>query len=170
MKILWLDIETTGLDPKDSQILSIGAIYGQREFQCFIKHEQLNGSLDSILMNHQTLLRCREEGNKYWIEQLYNFINATDAEFIGGHGVAFDVDHLSKRVGCLMGRTWIVGNKRFKHHYIDTAILGYAVYREVLSLKELCQRLDIKYGEHDSLGDARSAKQCEEALCKILHT
>lgn len=170
MKILWLDIETTGLVPQESQILSIGAIYGEREFQCFMKYEQLHGSLDAVLMNHQTLLRCKEEGTNIGIERLFSFINETDAEFIGGHGVAFDVDHLSRKLGCLRGRGWIVGNKKFNHHYIDTAILGYAVYREVLSLRELCKRLGVQYGEHDSLGDARSAKQCAEALCKILHT
>lgn len=162
MNIVWLDIETTGLN--HGQILSIGAVCGEREFHAYNKVEIVSGEIDAILMNAETLRHCKDGIDA--CRAFYDWVNnLPEGDYtLGGKNVAFDVDWLSNRIGKRVGRSWTVGKIRFGARVLElSSVCGY-VFDKMLSLRELCSELGVEYGEHNALADAKCAKACYERM------
>jgi oligoribonuclease len=91
MKFVSIDIETTGLDPENCQILQIGAVIEDTRkiedveslprFQCIIEHGQISGSPFALNMNRGLLEKIGElerakRDDRSEIRKKYNIIPA----------------------------------------------------------------------------------------------
>lgn len=77
-----IDIETTGLDPVNNQILEIGAILYKAgvgeidRFHCFVVHDTYVGSAYALHMNREILYKI---ANKQMFEDQYDFLTPRNA-------------------------------------------------------------------------------------------
>ncbi|MDD5359468.1 MAG: exonuclease domain-containing protein [Sulfurovaceae bacterium] len=142
MKYVSIDIETTGLDPLDNQILEIGMVIEDTNnilpieklprFHCYIKHNEIIGNAYAINMNRDIIQKIVEnDTEKYqilkeeqvatyvygWLSQYFppknNYIKITPA---GKNFNAFDKLFLEQ----LPELKSLV---RFAHRAIDPAVL-----------------------------------------------
>jgi len=154
-----LDTETTGLNPKKDEILSIGAvkvknnrIITSQSFEIFVKPTQ-SISHESIKIHHITPSDL-ESGVDIGValEQLLLFVGNLP---IVGYYISFDIriinTHLKKYLGITLPNSSIelssMYYKRYKkhsaHEFVD------------LKFDTIMQRLDLPtLGKHDALNDA----------------
>jgi oligoribonuclease len=72
MKIICVDIETTGLDPEKHQIIEFAALIGDiatgeelAQFQCLVDHEQYSGDPFALAMNAEILREIAEKNRTF---------------------------------------------------------------------------------------------------------
>ena len=92
MRYLSIDIETTGLDPVNDQILSIGAIIEDTEnplpfdeipkFHAAIKRERIEGGLYAINMNRELLGTINDYMNARSLEEKDDIVHMTGMQFL----------------------------------------------------------------------------------------
>ena len=153
------DCETTGLDTKKDEILSIGAVKIVNEkitlsnsFECFVKPTQEIGT-KSITIHHIRPCDIYDSMEaKVAIEEFLHFIgNRT----LIGYYIKFDIAMINKYAKVLIGTT--IPNKS-----IELSTLYYKRYQkksshEFVDLKfdTIMEKLDLpKLGQHDALNDA----------------
>jgi DNA polymerase III epsilon subunit-like protein len=120
MKIVSIDVETTGLDPERNQILSIGAIIEDTtkklsfeeipKFNAIILHHELTGSPRAITMNKELISLMGEylEGDKgvrkkHDEHSGFQFLRPEDVaqeffDFLWENGLGYDFGGLGSRI------------------------------------------------------------------------
>ena len=178
MKYFSIDIETTGVDSDNHQILEIGAIFEDTEkqlsfeeipkFHCFVKHNEIRGVAFALNMNAR-ILEILAHPSKHKDE---NIIRNEDASFELGVWVR---NCLQTREGEIpeiicAGKNFASFDKQFlenlphwKHYIkiksrsIDPAIL-YTDFKndtDVANTKDCMERAELKYeNEHYAIYDA----------------
>lgn len=155
------DTETTGLDVKKDQIISIGAVsvLGNQielaqHFECLIQ-QKVTGDKDSIVV-HGLLSQDVKKG---MVEELavQEFVKYIDNAILVGHHIGFDVAMLNKSIYQLVP-------DKLKNKVLDTARLAirfehfsrsYQTIPARYSLDQLCERYQIRMSDrHTAAGDA----------------
>ena len=174
MNIIFIDLETSGLDPTQHEILEVGLAYkGQdhlwREESYKIKMEhpekadskalEINGYSEYKWKHAQTL----QDFLPSFLDRLGNF------HVIGGQCVNFDVNFIigqAKKLG--LGD---LAQKKVSRRLVDTTCLAYEhcvpYGLKSLSLKNICDWLDIPQTEaHTALGDIKATVAIYDKLCR----
>jgi DNA polymerase-3 subunit epsilon len=164
-RVVVLDCETTGLNPKEDRILSIGAIglwdktiWIEDQFSSFLKQDfkkEASIAIHGITINPSMQLKDEDKAIK---ELLLYLGNAK----IVGHHIAFDI----KMINLALERMQL---PKLKNRIEDTAHL-YTKYKGVeyhppMTLDELCQSFQIILKDrHTALGDAFLTAQVYQRL------
>lgn len=165
--ISFLDIETTGLDQDQHEILEIAVIHPDQLWHTYIKpldldHAQpealaINGYKDhpELWANAPTLTEITDQ----LIENLLNTV-------IVGINTQFDMNFIQKA----LQRSGVV-EPRIAYHWIDVATLAYEHLvpcgLQSLSLKNICNFVGVSNeGEHTATADAYRVKAIYEKICR----
>lgn len=155
--LLWVDIETTGLDYQNDSILQIACILTDfklntkhifQEFTlnsdttkmndwCFKQHRK-SGLVDRVAQSTMTL----QEAEKSIIHQINTHLSVRDTLYIAGNSVHFDKKFIDIHMPMLASR--------LSHRVVDVTSIG-------LSCKhlnrEVYMRSPFKFHEHTAMGD-----------------
>ncbi|NIJ46497.1 DNA polymerase-3 subunit epsilon [Wenyingzhuangia heitensis] len=158
-KFVVFDCETSGLDPKNDRILSMGAvtIYNNTinvkdTFEKYLEQEIFKRESVAIhgLLKKGNYTKCKEE------EAIKKFLKYIEGAIIVGHHINFDIN-------CVNYALKRIGLPKLKNKTLDTNVLFkktkhqvYAdVYNKVFSLDEVCDELKVKKKDrHTAYGDA----------------
>ncbi|GAA0763232.1 3'-5' exonuclease [Psychroflexus lacisalsi] len=164
-RVIVLDCETTGLNPVEDKILSIGAvalhdnvIHVENHFSVFL-HQKLNKpesiAVHGIVKNKMQPLTSESDA----IKQLLKFLGNSK---ILGHHIQFDIQMINTALATM-------GLPKLKNQVADTNDL-YSKFKGVdqsmhKSLDELCDEFKIpKKDRHTALGDAFLTAQVYQRL------
>lgn len=178
MKLMYLDIETTGLDPDQDQILEIGCVLDDLSnpkrplnllptFHAYLKHERYSGNAIALAMNAEILKKCNQEGDNpkyiaksmlYWLEKHEVFNNIESLTVAGKNVGAFDYQFLVRLPGFSRdGGRIKINNTRvvFGQRVFDPAPYFYQPGDANLPNLDTClKRANIpKKTDHTALGD-----------------
>lgn len=187
-KILWLDLETTGVDPINNRIVEIGAIYQDlkndiiKEFQRYIKYDNYPDNYDEVIEVHGLTREFLAENGKSERAVYYDFMifldglmdryNRNDKCILAGYNVTFDDD---------FAREMFI---RFKNEYYGSYISFLKI--DVVNLIAQCNlagiipnlpnykldtiidHLQIKSESHKAIEDIRVTKLVYEMLSEKL--
>ena len=158
-ELVVLDTETTGLNPKKDEILSIGAvkiregkICVNEALECFIKPSQTI-SHESIKIHH--IRECDLMQAVAPEEAIYKLLDFIGNRPIVGYYIAFDHKILSRYTKSIIGAT-------LPHPLVELSSMYYRRYRKSssyefvdLSFDTIMQKLKLPVlGKHDALNDA----------------
>ena len=185
MKILWLDCEATGLDPKIHDIVSLACLVeidGEIKDTLELKIQPINWdtiSPEALKINGFTLeqLKTFDEpkiAHKKLIDFLSKYVNRYDRNDkfqMAGYNVGFDVGMLGeqfKKVGDKYYGAWL------DYHKIDIAsLVQLLTLKNVLHLSSyklinVVKDFDIKLDAHNALSDIKATRElCYKLLDKI---
>lgn len=184
MKILYFDTETSGLNPDQNDILSIGGII---EIDGVVKEEFY---FEVQPFNYETLVPQALEVNGFTVDKIKTFespqavhkklvtlfskyvnkYNKADKFTCVGHNVAFDMGFLNaffrknndKYLGSFLD-----------YHTLDTMILlNFLKYNKRLVLDNVklvtaCKHFGIELDAHNALNDIRATRDLFQKLCKF---
>jgi len=105
-----VDIETTGLDPIENAILSVGAIYFENPKNYFYGECRINKedkvSEQALIINgftREDITDTKKQTEKELVERFYKWVDSQQIRMFGGHNVgSFDLNFLktkSKKYG-----------------------------------------------------------------------
>jgi len=147
-----IDLETTGLNPRQDEIMEIGAVKTRKgevieEFHTFVKPEQLKEkSLKITGITVEMLENAPQIGEV--VEKLYNFLEGC---VLVAHNADFDVTFLQN--------TFSKFGLNFNPPYIDTLRLANALLRNKIKSFSLDRLVDYfglgTFQHHRALDDAR---------------
>lgn len=174
LKFLSLDIETTGLDHNNCQILSIGAVMnnGTDTYYKQVVHDTYHGEIYALNLNKQLLTDIFEnkDNNNIHIDNLvddfkawlYQHYSEDEKITVAGKNYSgFDKRFLEKLEG------WNTIN--FSYKVIDPSILyvDWNTDSELPSLDECLKRANInKTVSHNALDDAMDVVNLIKIKCK----
>jgi DNA polymerase III subunit epsilon len=168
----FVDIETTGLNLFQHEIIEIGCVLATpeleviEEFELKIKPEQIeNADPVALKVNHYDekdwkCARSLEEGMKVFSKKVKDCIMV-------GHNISFDagfIEYAFNKIGKL---------NTMHYHKLDTISIAWAKFHndknfEHFSLREMCTRFNIKNERaHTALSDARATYELYKKLMKI---
>jgi DNA polymerase-3 subunit epsilon len=170
--MFFLDLETTGLDPLDDEILQIGVVSldGAKEWNMIVKPDD-----EAKALKKAEILRMSDSGPKKWatgrtqafaMNWLAEMVLSEEC-MLAGHNVAkFDwpfIQTTCSRLG--------LPAPKIHYHLVCTASLAWPLVvhgeLESLSLANLCDLLGISNeGAHTALVDAKRARECYFALMR----
>jgi len=168
----FIDIETTGLNLEKNEIIEIGCVITTseleiiEEFELKIKPEYIeNADPVALKVNHYNKKDWEssfslKDAMKIFSEKVKNCIMV-------GHNVAFDAGFLEYS----FNKTEIINTMHY--HKLDTISIAWAkLHREPdlehFSLRELCERFDIKNERaHSALPDARATYELYKKLMTL---
>lgn len=177
LRFVVLDTETTGLDTKKDNLISIGAIV--IENQSIIINKSIESILyrDENIVNEAILIHGLRPSDlatgkqvKAALEEFYNFLNNS---IVVAHHTGFDIAMLSKAV-----RMFYPSFKMYNYD-LDTAKLAMkidkvnpqkqVIDRKKYTLDALCERYDVEVVErHTAWGDAYTTALLFLKLTNIL--
>lgn len=177
IRFVVVDTETTGLDAKKDQILSIGAVAVQNysvlltdSFDAALRQQYFNN--ESIAVHEITpgaSATAREAG-----EVIKQFLDYLQGAVIIAHNVHFDYQIISETMKKLMGfglhnhyydTMWLL--PRVDDHFRHTSLVKPAEF----SLESLCKRYHIPFADqHTAVGDALATALLFARLLKKLET
>jgi DNA polymerase III epsilon subunit-like protein len=168
MNIIVIDIETSGDNAKQHQILSIGAVdyttnktfYGEcklSEFDLYMP--------EALKINGFTVEQIYDASKPTALKLYSQFLEwaIPRGNILAGQNVgSFDVQFLKKNHADY-GGMW-----PFKHNYLDLHSVYFAKYGESLSLRKICQALGIEPEPdvHNALTGAQKTCECLKVLLK----
>lgn len=187
MRLLSVDIETTGLDPTQDQILEVGMIYqdnlgGRRTFHTFVSHTRYCGNAFALAMNAAILKEIAnlEKGKVFddlcTLEELpgkldgwFTFLSGNEGDFkkfvlCGKNVSSFDMAFLKMVPG------WDFAAKWFGHRALDIGPMYTLPTDEVPpDLKECLKRAGLHpQVDHRAISDATAVLDCINAKWSVL--
>ncbi len=170
--LAFIDLETTGLDVIDHEIIEIGCVITDpqlkviEEFVLKIKPEHLEYA-DPVAM------KINHYDEELWIDAyklkdaLKIFAEKVKDTIMVGQNVSFDVSFLETAFSkCKM-------KNPMHYHRLDTISIAWAKFHddidfEHFSLREMCLRFGIENtGPHTGLGDARATYELYKKLMSL---
>jgi DNA polymerase-3 subunit epsilon len=185
-KILWIDIESTGLDPVKNDIWQLAYII---EIDRKIEHEDTyrirpynieNYSLDALKAARITpedlealdyniadvVFDLKEIWGKY-----IDKYDKNDKFVMAGYNVSFDHDFLYEmfhKAGDRYGLgSWVFWPTRDVKTYVADVAIVNGIRFPNFKLATVCERFGIKFDAHDALEDIRATKKLYEKLVEI---
>lgn len=168
-----MDTETTGLDPKKDELLSIAGIplqgYTMRlaqSFECLLKQKRPPGR-ESIPIHG--ILPTPKVSTQLLESVLPDLLAKIDNRIIVGHHIRFDVQMLNKSIKSITGG-------QLQNKVLDTADLARRLpafrkkgMEQPISLDHLCAYFALKkHGRHTAVGDTFLTARILCALLKAL--
>uniref|UniRef100_A0A6M3L303 Putative exonuclease n=1 Tax=viral metagenome TaxID=1070528 RepID=A0A6M3L303_9ZZZZ len=185
-KILWLDLETTGLDHEKCAVLQIGVVVEKNgkieEEREFLMRPFIGADIEerALFLNR----RSQQEIYNYpsmdeTMEEFINFLNShiikhkkTDKFVIAGYNVRFDVDFL---------RTYFEyfgAEKSFSNYFFSPlldvmALVAIAINFQGLRLPNyrlltVCNTYGVRFKAHDAIADVKATRELYNKLNAIL--
>ena len=164
--LVFIDIETTGLDPHKNEIIEVAALRVQQDWSnpespVFTELGSYTAKIKPIHLEHADPVALRVNGYiaSEWknavplSEALTELMRLANGAIMVAHNVAFDSEFLNAKFAEL----GIVNTMHY--HRIDTVSMAYAVLRntpkvERYSLVELCKYFGIDYmNAHSAMPD-----------------
>jgi DNA polymerase-3 subunit epsilon len=181
MKILYFDTETSGLDSKTNDILTIGGIIeidGEVEEEFYLEMQSFNYdniSEEALKINGLELKKIKTfMSPKLAYKQLQrifskyiNRYNKLDKFTCVGHNVRFDLDFLTE--------FWKKNNDKYlgsyiDYHFLDTmVILNLMMYKKAIQLENCklvtaTQKFGIKLDAHNAMNDIKATRELFKKL------
>jgi DNA polymerase III subunit epsilon len=176
-KILWIDTETTGVDPTLHSIIEIAGIIDidgapKRYFDFFVApHPDFEIDEKACAVHGNTIEEMKEFPqspivHKQLISVFGEFVdkfNKIDKFIIAGQNIKFDLDMLSHffmRQGDSYLGSWIDFKKRIELYDITKALqsLGF-IESDSLSLGPICKEFGVKIKAHSAASDINSTRE-----------
>lgn len=177
-KILYLDTETTGLDPEKNDIIQIAGIVEidgevKEKFNIFCQpYSYENISEEALVVHGKSITEMKEWQNPeralgQFVEILDKYIDkyaVSDKFFVAGQNVSFDVDFLyswakkggNKYIGSYIWRN-VIDLKTFTSASVAWGICNF----KSLKLKEVCDRFGIELkNAHNAMADIEATRLC----------
>lgn len=165
-----VDIETTGLSPKENDIIEIGAIKVKQnkiiaKYESLIKVDyKLNPFITKLTGITNDMLKEGKEIN----EVLQEFLNFTQDNIIMGHNVNFDINFIYDKCEKYL-------DIYLKNDFIDTMRIAKRVLQDIPNYKlgTLAKKFDINYeNAHRGLADVQITYEVYNKLreCAIKET
>jgi DNA polymerase-3 subunit epsilon len=161
VRFVCFDTETTGLDPKNDQILSIGAVAIQNweiriaeRLECLVHQEYQ--AVSAAIEVHGILPKERAESLSEK-EALENFLEFTGRSVLLGHHVGFDISIMNEALSVHTGRKVKLKNDSIDTMHLAKRLLPSTHYLSAgeLSLDHLAQKYHIPMNDrHTAAGDA----------------
>lgn len=165
--MIFVDIETTGLNPGLNCIASIGAITedGEHEYykECYVSPNKFI-TADSLEINGFTMAQLKDRDKPPEMVLVHDFFKWCESfgeKILAGVNVAgFDVQFL-KFVSDECGSKW-----PFSYRTVDVHAIGYALFGQSMSSDEMSDVLGIDKEKepHNALRGARHARDLYEQL------
>lgn len=159
-RIIFYDLETTGLSPEEDAIIEIGAIdnYGNEFDKLINPNKEISSHIEKLTGITNSKLKYRNNMKQSYnvIKEWFNFDNK-NIYLIAHNGDRFDYKFLSK-----------VFN--IKHRCIDTLLLFKKLlpFKKSYSIKSLCEIYNIDCSKHHrALEDVIILKQLYEKAIKL---
>ena len=170
--LAFIDIETTGLNPLQHEIIEIGCVISDRnlkvieEFELKIKPKKIENA-------NPTALKVNHYNEKDWKSALdlskaiKILLEKVKGCIMVGHNVAFDagfLEYVFNKVGV---------ENTMHYHKLDTVSVAWAKFHhnpeiEHFSLREMCERFGIKNEHsHTALSDARATYELYKKLMDV---
>lgn len=163
------DTETTGLNPKQDRLLSIGTVTiinfkidVADQLECYIKQEHFNAKTVEIhgILKEGPLDKIEEE------EAIKQFLKHIEGAILVAHHVHFDVTMINEALKRL-------GLPKLKNKTVDTGTLyrktKYIKTDKHYSLDDLCNKFNITmHDRHTASGDAYLTAILFLKLCALL--
>jgi len=176
MKIFWLDVETTGLDPKRNDIISLAGIIeidGKilEEFELFIQpFDWDNIEMGALKVNGFTVEQLKtfmtpKEAHKKLINILGKYVNQYDRNDkyqFAGYNNTFDIQFMQgffKKCGDKYFGSWI------DYHRLDPQVLLQFLHLKGdidlsnYKLETVAEYLGIKINAHNALSDIKATRE-----------
>jgi DNA polymerase-3 subunit alpha (Gram-positive type) len=175
-KLAFIDLETTGLNPYDHEIIEIGCLIAkQNENNEWVTVDEFEFKVkpDHIETAQQDALRVNHYSEADWMfahtqqEALATLAKKCEACVMVGQNVSFDYSFLATKFGEYKIKD------PFFFAKLDTISLAYMRFRKDpnmnnFSLRELCERLGIKNEKaHTALADIRATYEVFKKLMVI---
>jgi DNA polymerase III alpha subunit (gram-positive type) len=167
-----VDIETSGLDPKINGMLSLGAVDLKTNQEFYIECQLTDGreaNEKALEINGFTQDQIKDSNKLTDVEALITFCRWTERledKMLGGHNIGhLDIlflEEIWSRVdsGCFGG---LKPKFPFSYRTVDSATLGYALFKKSLSLKDLCLELGVE-PENKTHNALEGARKCKEIM------
>lgn len=169
--MICLDIETGGLSPTRSSILSIGAVDFDSDKEFYIECRNYPDRVihkEALAVNGFTLEQATNVSKLFPNEayaELYKWVldNKLEPLLAGQNIGSFDAQFL-KDAQSATTWPWIFGYK-----YVDLFSIGYARFRKILSMDQILEELGLPPEEkpHDALRGAKCTKAALKALFEL---
>jgi len=153
MKIIIVDLETTGLDPKKHEIIEVGAVVF--DAHTFVVERELDFKIrpTHIETADPVALKINGYSEEKWQDAVtldYAIATLMDAgkdAIFCSFPLSFDYEFI-RETGV---------PERFSRYKLDLFSLVFAAFREILSLKKTCEKLGIEPepAEHRAINGAR---------------
>lgn len=184
MKILWLDTETSGLDPVKNDIIQIagiieidGVVKEEFNFKCRPHNPatiedsalRVNKVCKDELLSRQYPASMKEELLSVF-QKYINKFDTMDKFLPAGHNVRFDIEFLSKffeKCGDKYFGSWM------DWHPLDTVCMAVMcrllgkIYPPNLKLQTVCETLGVIPGTHDAMTDIRATREIAQKMLSM---
>ena len=177
-KILWLDCETTGLDPELQDIWSFAYIIdidGEVEYEGSMKIRPYNFdtiddealkvggiTVEELEKIDFTVVDAIEELKKVWGRYVDKY-NKMDKFVIGGYFVRFDADMLRstfKKAGDRYGiGSWAFSPLLDVSTFVAQHVAKFKLRLPNFKLATVCKHFGIEFEAHDAMEDVRAARE-----------
>jgi len=170
-KTIWLDLETTGLNPNENGIVQIAMLVeidGKivDKFETKMNPGKVKFSQYALEVNKLTKKKIQSYPSKEdVVKKLDIFLNEhkiKDKLTIGGYNVKFDIKFLSK----------IINFTNYFHWYDVDVFALLKVKRQLgkydggMKLVEACQYFKIKHDAHEAMSDIKATRKLYKKLLK----
>jgi DNA polymerase-3 subunit epsilon len=185
MKVIYIDTETTGLDPQKNEIVQIAAIYEVNglvfdsiNIRCRPTVETIDEEVLKILgktkkeVFEQPDPKVTAKTFGMWLESKFNKFDKSSRPFVVGHNIGFDIDFLNaffKRHVDKYGFMSYVGGT------MDTMQLasimkfnGMISKTQDMKLGTLCEKFNISLKAHDAMEDITATRSLFLTLNDLL--
>lgn len=184
-KVLWIDLETTGLDPEKHGVIQIACVYEENK-QVVSKINIQTNIFDGDLIDPRAMdvNKVFEEDMKRFahpseafkdlitfLERHVNKLDYNDRMYLAGYNVGFDINFLKK---------WFEKNKNYnfnkyfyrKHIDVMQAVIFLSYYNfihpENHRLTTLCEYYDIYLDAHDAMSDILATRELSNKLKDLI--